>query len=378
MPTRRDVLGAGGLALASVALGGCDSSVDDYESVAAGIWRHASAVPDTLSGLLAELVRYATLAPSTYNSQCWQFRLARDAITILPDPARQSPAVDPDGHLLHVSLGCAVENLVQSGASIGLGSYVQVGAGIEDGITVRFELAPPSPSPISRAIPDRQTTRSLYDGKPVPAAELTRLERYARGPGVTPVLVTDGVQKSRILELVTAASREWHADPAKVTELRRWTRFDTATALVTRDGLAPGPLDRTSLPPAIGSALFSLLESGERATDRLVRELRSAAGLVAFGAAINDRPHWVEVGRSMQRFALQSTSLGIRHAWVNAVTEIPGFLPQLGMELGEPSGRPSVVLRFGYGPLRPRSLRLPAPSLSLPPAPAESPFKVPI
>ena len=64
MPTRRDVLGAGGLALASVALGGCDSSVDDYESVAAGIWRHASAVPDTLSGLLAELVRQGVAVTS--------------------------------------------------------------------------------------------------------------------------------------------------------------------------------------------------------------------------------------------------------------------------------------------------------------------------
>jgi len=368
MPTRRDVLGAGGLALAGLSLGSCQSANDEYETVAAGIWRHASAVPDTLAGLLAELVRYASLAPSTYNSQCWQFRLARDAITILPDPARQSPAVDPDGHHLHVSLGCAAENLVQSGASIGLGSYVQVGAGAADGVTVRFELAPPSPSPISRAIPARQTTRSLYDGRPVPAAELTRLERYARGPGVTPVVITDGGQKSRILELAVTASREWYANPARVAELRRWTRFDTATALATRDGLAPAPFDRTSLPPVIGSALFSLLETGDRATGRLVTEVRSAAGLVAFVAAAHDRPHWVEVGRSMQRFALQSTSLGIRHAWVNAVTEIPVVLPQLGMELGEPAGRPSVVLRFGYGPLRPRSLRLPTPSLPLPPA----------
>ncbi len=370
MPTRRDVLGAGGLALASLSLGGCESRADEYEAVAAGIWRHATALPDTLAGLLAELVRYATLAPSTYNSQCWQFRLARDAITILPDPSRQSPAVDPDGHHLHVSLGCAAENLVQSGASIGLGSYVQVGAGFADGVTVRFELAPPSPSPISQAIPARQTTRSRYDGKPVPAAELTRLERNARAPGVTTVLVTDDVQKSRLLELAVAASREWYADPARVAELRRWTRFDTATALATRDGLAPGPLDRTSLPPVIGSALFSLRSTADRATGRVVAEVRSSPGLVAFVAATNDRAHWVEVGRSMQRFALLATSLGIRHAWVNAVTEIPAYRPQLGMELGEPSGRPSVLLRFGYGPLRPRSLRVPIPSLPLPPIPA--------
>jgi len=43
MPTRRDVLGAGGLALAGLSLGSCQSANDEYETVAAGIWRHAPA-----------------------------------------------------------------------------------------------------------------------------------------------------------------------------------------------------------------------------------------------------------------------------------------------------------------------------------------------
>jgi nitroreductase len=357
MLTRRDVLGAGAVALAGVSLGGCQSASDEYEAVAAGIWRHAAGLPDTLTGLLAELVRYASLAPSTYNSQCWQFRVARDAITILPAPERRSPAIDPDDHHLYVSLGCATENLVQSAASVGLGSIVQTGAGSRDGVTVRLGLAPPSRSPMAEAIPARQTTRNVYNGKPVPATDLIKLESVARAPGVTPVIVTDDVQRRRLLELAVAANREWYADPAKVAELKRWTRFDAATALATRDGLAPGPAGRTSLPPVIGAALFNLLEATDRATDRLVTEVRSSAGLVAFVAAINDRAHWVEVGRSFQRFALLATALGIRHAWVNAATEIAALRAQLGMELGEPSGRPSLLLRFGYGPLRPRSLR---------------------
>jgi len=84
------VLRAGTLALAGAALPGCGSaSRDEYATVAAATWRHAPGIPDTLSGVLAELVRYATLAPSTYNSQCWRFRATRDSITILPDPDRR-------------------------------------------------------------------------------------------------------------------------------------------------------------------------------------------------------------------------------------------------------------------------------------------------
>lgn len=358
MPTRRDILGAGAVALAGVSLGGCGAaSRDEYASVAAGIWRHAPGIPETLRGVLAELVRYATLAPSTYNSQCWRFRATRDSITILPDPVRRSPAVDPDDHHLHVSLGCAAENIVQSAAAVGLGSFVETGPTPADGVTVRLELGIPFRSPMAGAIPERQTTRAAYDGKAVPAADLTRLEVVARGPGVTPVFVTGAVPRRRLLELAAAASRQWRADTAKVAEMKRWTRFDDASALSTRDGLAPGPAGRAELPPALGGALFDLLAASDRHTDRLVTEVRSSAGLLAFVTAVDDRAHWVETGRCFQRFALLSTALGIRHAWVNAPAEQPQFRPQLGMELGEPAGRPSLLLRFGYGPARPRSLR---------------------
>ncbi|MBL8200858.1 MAG: Tat pathway signal protein [Chromatiales bacterium] len=374
MPTRRDVLGAGAVALASASLGGCGSAGrDEYATVAAAIWRHSPGLPETVTGVLAELVRYATLAPSTYNSQCWRFVATRESITILPDPTRRSPAVDPDDHHLHVSLGCAAENIVQSAAAIGLGSVVETGPAPGDGITVRLQLATPARSLMADAIPLRQTTRAAYDGKPVPAAELSRLERIARGPGVTPVFATGAVQKRRLLELAAAASREWRADAAKLAELKRWTRFDEATALATRDGLAPGPAGRAALPPALGSALFGLLAASDRQLDQLVTRVRSSAGLLAFVAAVDDRAHWVEVGRAFQRFALLSTALGIRHDWVNAPTEQPALRPRLGMELGEPAGRPSLLLRFGYGPARPKALRrILTPELTgLPPAGSE-------
>ena len=357
MPTRRDVLGAGGLALAGLSLGGCGSAQDEYATAVAGIWRHTATLPDTLEGVLTELVRYATLAPSTYNSQCWRFRASREGITILPDPERRSPAIDPDDHHLFVSLGCAAENIVQSAASLGLFSHVQVGAEPGDGVTVKFEIGVPARSPMAEAIPARQTTRAMFDGKPVPTADLARLERIAMGPGVTPVLVTGVAQKRRILELATAASRERYADPSRLAELKHWTRFDDTSALATHDGLAPRPAGRTSLPPALGGALFSLLAAGDRDNDKLVTAVRSSAGLAAFVTAVDDREHQVATGRAFQRFTLLATALGIRHDWVNAPADLPAFRPQLGMELGEPAGRPSLLVRFGYGPVRPRSLR---------------------
>jgi len=67
-----------------------------------------------------ELVRYATLAPSSHNTQCWTYHLQDQAIVIAPDPSRRCLVVDPDDHHLYVTLGCATENLTHAALAAGL------------------------------------------------------------------------------------------------------------------------------------------------------------------------------------------------------------------------------------------------------------------
>lgn len=106
----------------ALALGACSSGTGDenYEAAACRTWRHTEGQIGDSSLLQRELVRYATLAPSSHNTQCWKFRLEEHAISILPDLARRCPAVDPDDHHLFASLGCATENLIQAALANGL------------------------------------------------------------------------------------------------------------------------------------------------------------------------------------------------------------------------------------------------------------------
>lgn len=102
---------AGGAALMGgiVPMTGCAgaSGADAYAQASARTWREGAL--QGLQGrlLMEELVRYATLAPSSHNTQCWKFALDEQSITIRPDLSRRCPAVDPDDHHLFVSLGCA-------------------------------------------------------------------------------------------------------------------------------------------------------------------------------------------------------------------------------------------------------------------------------
>ena len=96
------------------------SDRQSYETLAAQTRRAGPMVGTGGAALNQELVWYATLAPSSHNTQCWRFALEDAAITILPDPSRRCPAVDPDDHHVYVSLGCATENLVQAALAHGL------------------------------------------------------------------------------------------------------------------------------------------------------------------------------------------------------------------------------------------------------------------
>ena len=65
------------------------------------------------------LLRYATLAASSHNTQPWRFELADDCIRVFADAGRQLLVADPDRRELFLSVGCAVENLVVAAEQLG-------------------------------------------------------------------------------------------------------------------------------------------------------------------------------------------------------------------------------------------------------------------
>jgi hypothetical protein len=74
----------GGASMLSACAPGSDRHA--YETLAAQTRRNGPMVGTGGAALNQELVRYATLAPSSHNTQCWRFALEDAAITVLPDP----------------------------------------------------------------------------------------------------------------------------------------------------------------------------------------------------------------------------------------------------------------------------------------------------
>ena len=290
-------------ALASVGalagLSSCSSgtSVDSYENVADRTWRHGKVAAGDKVALLHELVRYATLAPSSHNTQCWKFRLEDNAISILPDLSRRCPAVDPDDHHLFVSLGCAAENLVQAALANGLRGHAGLDATCGNLLRVALEPTNPVASTLFQAIPERQSTRGEYDGRPLARQELELLERAGNGHGVQVIMLTERQAMEKILEYVVQGNTAQVSDPVFVAELKQWIRFSGDEAVRTGDGLYAASSGNPPLPTWLGSLLFGLFFTPKSENDKYAKHVRSSAGIAIFVSDTPGPAQWVEVGR---------------------------------------------------------------------------------
>jgi len=356
MTTRRNIiLGAGATALAGTAFYavGRSPSYDEAEQI---LWNAKSPADNSE---LNYLVHYATLAANSHNTQPWRFGQSGNRIFIKPDLNKSTPVVDPDNHHLYASLGCACENLSLAAAAEGKSTSANFISDDEDQIEIDLAAGPASRNPLFEAILERRCTRSEYDGRPVSADDMKSLEQAVSIEGCRVLLISDKQKMVQILELIIAANTAQVEDPEFVAELKSWLRFNAASAIETGDGLYAACSGNPTLPTWLGGPIFDMLFSAKSENEKCTKQVRSSSGFAIFVSEKNDKKHWIQAGRSYQRFALQATALGMKHAFLNQPVEVSSSRPKLAQMLAIGDQRPDLVVRYGFAPPMPRSLRRP-------------------
>jgi hypothetical protein len=307
-----------------------------------------------------DVLEAATRAASSHNTQPWRLRADGHTLEILPDFSRRTPVVDPDDHHLYVSLGCAAENAVVAATGFGLAGHVEfVPSPAGGAVKVAFETTGAAASPLVEVLGERQCSRAAYDGRALPPGDLDRLG----AGGDELVLLTDRARLATVADYVAEGNAAQLRDPAFVRELIAWMRFTPGEARRRGDGLFGPALGMPVLPRGIGAPLmrWAIRPAGQTARD--LAALESSAGVAVFVSGRDEPAGWVETGRRYERFALEATRLGVRNAFLNQPVEVAALRGGLAGALGLNGSRLSLVVRFGYGPARPRSFRRPLPSV---------------
>ena len=175
------------------------------------------------------LIRYAVLAPSSHNTEPWQFRLHDDAIGVLIDHARWLKVADADQRELHISVGCALENLLIAAEHFGLGHSVVFMPDSSDPLLAAQVTVWDGGSPAAQRhsvlfdmIPVRHTNHGTYDGHPIPADVRERFLACCAEPGIVVHLTDDPTIKQSVDEWLVKGDAIQFAKPEYREELAYW------------------------------------------------------------------------------------------------------------------------------------------------------------
>jgi hypothetical protein len=306
---------------------------------------------------MRRIIHYATLAANGHNTQPWKFANRGNAIEIHPDPSRELKIVDPQHRELWISLGCALENLLLSARALGYAAEVAY-PDSADLIRVSLTADSPQTSPLFDAISVRQNTRSEYDRIAIPSADLDKIQSLPLEPGVSLRFFTVAKQIETLGEYVNQGNLSQYANPAFVDELIQWLRFNKKDALSTMDGLYSVCSGNPEVPGWLGR-MFVATTKPQQQADLDAKKLRSSSAAVVIASESEDKSAWVRTGQVYQRLALQTTALGIKSAFLNQPIEVNELRSQFQSAAGLGAAMSQLLVRLGYAPAMPRSLRRP-------------------
>jgi hypothetical protein len=265
------------------------------------------------------MIGAAVLAANAHNAQPWHFRVAPGRIDLFADTSRSLGTMDPLGREMHLSLGCALENLALAGPANG--SHVATVSLLPDPADrthiARVDLVPTQrpPSALFAAIRVRHTSRGAYDiARPVAQSQLDALEGLIDIPGIELVWFSKTADKRRFGDLTTRATEAIIADPRQSADDFAWYRTNWHEIQARKDGITIDPSGKSLMIRDLAKVLPVSRQqnndgwlSGTRDT-----QIPTAA---AFGALVvrdpTDPVQRLGAGRIWQRMHLSATAGGL-------------------------------------------------------------------
>lgn len=296
------------------------------------------------------LLRFAVLAPSSHNSQPWQFAIrSEDVVTIQADLTRSLPASDANHRQLFISVGCALENLLAAADYYGFQPLVDIAAGIERNplITVRFRktgITSPDPSHPALCIPRRHTNRNRYAER-LPEEAFLRWISSLSDNEVHLRLVQAREERHAIADIIVNATLAAMDDLHFRRELSAYLKSNLTASKIGMPGFGFGIPTPLSFFAANIMRHFNINKLTRRHDEELLKEFTPL--FVVISSREDNPANWIKSGQLFERIALEGERRDVKTAPLAAAIQIGDYFQDLRRILGEPY-RPQVFFRMGY------------------------------
>ena len=301
------------------------------------------------------IVQSAIKAPSGHNAQPWLFEQEGESIFIMPDYSRSLPVADPDNRELFISLGCAAETAMIAARYYGYNTFLDIEMLHEPmRLNINLERSERIEKPeLFSFINLRQTTRNLYDGRPVSDAELIKLKPIVSESGIGVDFYTGQSEIRKLAPYIIEANAIQMKNPSFKKELICWMRFSEKEALQKGDGLYTACSGIPSTGRVLGSFVLKNFIKAKSENIKLLKVLEKTAVVTMFTTQSNDVEQWIKTGMAFQRFALTATKLGLSHSHLNSPCQISQVRDKMKTELGLNGVFPQLLIRLGYSKVMP-------------------------
>lgn len=299
---------------------------------------------------LAFCVRYAALAPSTYNTQPWYFVVDKDVVSLYADRRYALAVIDPDDRELVMACGAALFTLRLAISHFGYEETTELLPDSKDSdLLARVKIGAEKAeggvqNPIFSAITKRHMNHGAFADKAVPEEARTRLINAAAQEGAW-LHICNPVEREIILQMVLEGDHILCGDKHFRRELAAWT--DARRAL-NGDGY---PHMGGKFADVVSSLQPHLLRRFESDAHRVAGgdELESGTPVLAvLGRKAGGVLERLNAGQALMRVLLQAEADGLSVSTLNQPVEVPELRLRLHDELENP-GRAQVVMRIGFG-----------------------------
>lgn len=297
---------------------------------------HNGSLPQQMKFLLG----YAILAPSSHNTQPWKFRLrAEGVIDVLLDYDGWLKVADADQRELHLSVGCALENLLLAAQHFGFTPAVTYfPQPSNEELVASVALTRTSEQPLGddalfAAITTRRTHHKTFAARAIRAETQQRIQQCCDEAGIQLYLTKDAAMRQQVDDLLVRSDVVTFANPAWREELAYW--------------IGKGVFGTPWLISQLGRLAMAYLNFGGMAQRRDEQVLMSAPVIGLLTATNNDRISQIKAGQIFERIYLTCTREGIGVRPMSQVCQIPEY--RAALKALFPAGNfPLQLFLLGY------------------------------
>lgn len=308
------------------------------------------------------LIGWATLAPSTHNTQPWRFDVDGTNVCIRPDKNRRVPEADPDTRDLHMSLGALLRHIELVGERVGCVQDLAISRDMKSGCVATFTFAGSgdwrefSSSDLGNAILWRQNYRGAYADKEVGASSVSAIAEQASTALVigggderyrTTYCVIDGSDERAhaLYQLTADGIAEAYGSSAFRREVAGLVNSNYSNSYIGLHGysLTMGNLASVAVPH-----IMRYMDIGAKLGALNMRSLRTSQGVVVLTSESDDARSWINAGRALAELSLRLHADGIKTSIYAAAIEIGELRDRVAHTIGLTNGHPLLLVTYGY------------------------------